>query len=142
MGGNKKGGRERKGQQKNWQTTEVGEWGKSMQHDRLLLVTTYHVQCGSVLCSKRYDSSIIILELRHNAYGNTLQNSIYILNNMNVTVFDEHEEIKRTDAAHQLNFGRLLLRDSDFVPHDLDTFLRVHSQEGTVDAWHIPLLHL
>jgi len=45
-------------------------------------------------------------------------------------------------AAHQLNFGRLLLRDSNFVPHDLNTFLRIHSQKGTVNPWNITLLDL
>ena len=48
---------------------------------------------------------------------------------------------KATDT-NQLNLGRLLLRYSNFIPHDLDTLLRIHCQEGTVNARHITLLYL
>lgn len=44
--------------------------------------------------------------------------------------------------SHLVRFEGLLVSEEQLVPHHLHTLLRVHGQEGALDARHVPLVHL
>lgn len=44
--------------------------------------------------------------------------------------------------AHLVCFKGLLVGEEQLIPHHLHALLRVHGEEGALDAWHVPLIHL
>lgn len=45
-------------------------------------------------------------------------------------------------ADYLVCFEGLLVSEEQLIPHHLHAFLRVHGEEGALDARHVPLIHL